>query len=68
MLDAHPNVAMVVDRFSPVAPARIRVLALPMGKIKRSRFSAFVDRLNANSVVRLGDITPDGRSDRRKWP
>jgi hypothetical protein len=58
---------MVVDRYSPIAPARIRALALPMGRIKRSRFTSFVERLVANSVVRLGDITPDGRVDRRKY-
>ena len=52
------------DPLSPVAPARVRVLLLPAGRIKRSRFRSFVERLQEVSAVRLGDITPDARPDR----
>ncbi|EKG11198.1 Transport protein Trs120 [Macrophomina phaseolina MS6] len=55
---------MVVDPFSPIAPARIRVLLVPAGKIKRSRFMTFVERLQPESAIRLGDVTPDPRPDR----
>ncbi|KKY28707.1 putative hypercellular protein [Diplodia seriata] len=55
---------MAVDPFSPIAPARIRVLLVPAGKIKRSRFMTCVERLQPESAVRLGDVTPDPRPDR----
>jgi hypothetical protein len=55
---------MAVDPLSPIAPARIRALLLPVGRIKRSRFLEFVDLLQHESLVRLGDISPDPRPDR----
>lgn len=58
------NVNMLADPISPIAPARVRVLLLPAGRIKRSRFSAFVKRLQSESAIRLGDVTPDARPDR----
>ncbi len=61
---AHPNVVKMLDQLSPVAPARVRVVLLPIGQIKRSRFVGFVDRLQPEHVVRLGDISPDGRPNR----
>ena len=63
-----PDVAMAVDPLSPIAPARIRALLLPVGRIKRSRFIAFVDLLQQESLVRLGDISPDPRPDRSMNP
>ena len=59
-----PNANMGLDPLSPVAPARVRALLLPLGRIKRSRFGEFVERLLLENVVRLGDVSPDGRSDR----
>jgi hypothetical protein len=59
-----PNVDMAVDPLSPIAPARIRVLLLPVGRIKRSRFLTYVELLQQQSLVRLGDISPDPRPDR----
>ena len=59
---------MAVDPLSPIAPARIRALLLPVGRIKRSRFLAFVDLLQQESLVRLGDISPDPRPDRSMSP
>ncbi|THV79398.1 hypercellular protein-like protein HypA [Aureobasidium pullulans] len=47
---------------SPIAPARVRVLVLPAGRIKKQRFVTFLDRLHQHDSVRLGDISPDGRS------
>lgn len=50
------------DPLSPIAPARVRVLVLPAGRIKKQRFMTFLDRLHQHDSVRLGDISPDGRS------
>ncbi|KAF7587387.1 hypothetical protein BBP40_007331 [Aspergillus hancockii] len=58
---------MGVDPLSPIAPARLRALLLPVGKIKRSRFLSFAARLQAENVVRLGDISPDGRPNRNMF-
>jgi hypothetical protein len=63
-----PDVTMAVDPLSPIAPARIRALLLPVGRIKRSRFLTFVDLLQQESLVRLGDISPDPRPDRSMSP
>lgn len=51
--------AMPLDSLSYTAPARLRALLCPLGRIKRHRFSSFTQRLHANYVVRLGDVTPD---------
>jgi len=59
-----PHVDMAIDPLSPIAPARIRALLLPVGRIKRSRFMTFVDLLQPQCLVRLGDISPDPRPDR----
>lgn len=59
---------MTVDPLLPVAPARVKALVLPIGHIKRERFTAFVDRLNAETVVHLRDVTPDARPHRSKGP
>ncbi|OJD17548.1 hypothetical protein AJ78_02361 [Emergomyces pasteurianus Ep9510] len=58
---------MAVDPLSPVAPARLRALLLPVGKIKRSRFLNLVKRLQAQNVVRLGDVSPDGRPNKNSF-
>ena len=50
------------DPLSPIAPARVRVLVLPAGRIKKQRFMTFLHRLHQHDSVRLGDISPDGRS------
>lgn len=55
---------MTQDPLLPVAPARVKALVLPVGHIQRERFTAFVDRLNAESVVFLRDVTPDARPHR----
>ncbi|KHJ32495.1 putative hypercellular protein [Erysiphe necator] len=51
----------MLDQFSPAAPARVRVVLFPIGKIKRLRFASYVERLQQEHIVRLGDISPDGR-------
>lgn len=49
-----------MDRFSPVAPARIRALVLPVGQVERPRFLDFVRRLqNEVSIVPLEHIDLD---------
>ncbi|KAL1306457.1 hypothetical protein AAFC00_005155 [Neodothiora populina] len=50
---------MAADPISPIASARVRVLVLPAGRIKRTRFMTFVARLQHEPSVRLGDISPD---------
>ena len=54
----------MLDQLSPVASARVRAVLLPIGQIKRARFLSFVERLQPENVVRLGDISPDGRPNR----
>jgi hypothetical protein len=56
----------MLDQLSPVAPARVRAVLLPIGQIKRARFLSFVDRLQPENVVQLRDISPDGRPNRSK--
>ncbi|MCJ1472984.1 hypothetical protein MMC13_001633 [Lambiella insularis] len=58
---------MVVDPLSPVAPARIRCLLLPSGKITRSRFLTFVERLQQELTVRLGDVSPNTQPHRNMF-
>lgn len=59
---------MSLDSTIPIAPARVRGLVLPVGQIKRDRFSSFVQRLNEEHVVHLRDISADGRPNRSKLP
>ncbi|KAL4782278.1 TRAPP II complex [Aspergillus varians] len=58
---------MGVDPLSPIAPARLRALILPVGRIKRSRFLSFAARLQSENVIRLGDISPDARPNRNMF-
>ena len=58
---------MSLDPLLPIAPARVRALVLPIGRIKRERFTAFVNRLHAEHVVHLRDISPDGRPHRNMF-
>ncbi|KAI9049565.1 hypothetical protein LZ554_006592 [Drepanopeziza brunnea f. sp. 'monogermtubi'] len=57
----------MLDQLSPVAPARVRVVLLPVGQIKRARFLSFVNRLQPENVVQLGDVSPDGRPNRNMF-
>lgn len=58
---------MSLDSLLPIAPARVRALVLPVGQLKRDRFSNFVQRLNQHNVVHLGDITADSRPNRSEF-
>ncbi|KAI9371689.1 TRAPP II complex [Aspergillus egyptiacus] len=58
---------MGVDPLSPIAPARIKALIVPVGRIRRTRFLSFTARLQAENVVRLGDISPDARPNRNMF-
>jgi hypothetical protein len=49
-------VAMPVDSFSPFAPARVRALVVPLGKIKRASFVASHALLSHVSEVYLADL------------
>ena len=55
---------MDLDPLSIVAPARVKVLLLPVGHVRQSRFEGFVQRLQQVNVVRLGDVSPDSRPHR----
>lgn len=57
---------MTPDPFLPVAPARVKTLVLPIGRIKRDRFDTFVKSLNTENVVQLRDVTADGRPNRSR--
>ena len=57
---------MGLDPLSVIAPARVKVLLLPLARISSSRFLDFTDRLGEETVVRLGDVSPDGRPNRSK--
>ncbi|KAL2067789.1 hypothetical protein VTL71DRAFT_15885 [Oculimacula yallundae] len=57
----------MLDQLSPVASARVRAVLLPIGQIKRARFLSFVERLQPENVVQLGDISPDGRPNRNMF-
>ncbi|KAH8594774.1 TRAPP II complex [Bisporella sp. PMI_857] len=57
----------MLDQLSPAAPARVRVVILPIGQIKRARFLSFVERLQPENVVQLGDVSPDGRPNRNMF-
>ncbi|KAL8919671.1 MAG: hypothetical protein Q9172_004860 [Xanthocarpia lactea] len=47
------------DTFSVVAPARVKVLCVPVGRIQKSRFHGFIERLAQENVIRLGDVSPN---------
>lgn len=47
---------MGADPLSPFAPARVRVLLLPVGRIKKSRFLSIASRLRDEQIVRLKDL------------
>ncbi|KFY30189.1 hypothetical protein V493_02081 [Pseudogymnoascus sp. VKM F-4281 (FW-2241)] len=58
---------MVFDPLSPIAPARVKALILPLGQVKRAHFETFIERIYPENVVRLGDISPDRRPDRNMF-
>ncbi|KAI1809470.1 Trs120-domain-containing protein [Poronia punctata] len=58
---------MSLDSLRPIAPARVRILVLPIGQIKRERFQSFVKRLSQEHVVQLRDISADGRPNRNMF-
>ncbi|ROT39108.1 Trs120-domain-containing protein [Sodiomyces alkalinus F11] len=58
---------MSSDPLLPIAPARVRALALPVGRIKTERFASFVERLREEHVVYLRDVSPDGRPNRNMF-
>ncbi len=59
---------MSLDSLSFVAPARVKVLVVPVERITRSAFLKSLGRLQQENVVRLGDVSPDGRPHRSMVP
>lgn len=55
---------MPLDPYSYVAASRVKTLLCPVGRIRRSSFFQYADRLSKTFEVRLVDVTPDSRSDR----
>lgn len=55
---------MSADSLLPIAPARVRALVLPLGPIKSARFASFLERLRAEHVVHLRDVSADKRPNR----
>ncbi|KAL9039537.1 MAG: hypothetical protein Q9180_002472, partial [Flavoplaca navasiana] len=47
------------DPFSVVAPAQVKILCVPVGRIQKSSFHGFVKRLEQENVIRLGDVSPN---------
>ncbi|KAG6324793.1 hypothetical protein E4U44_000125 [Claviceps purpurea] len=58
---------MSTDPLLAIAPARVKALLLPLGKIKAERFTPFVQRLQQEHVVHLKDISADGRPNRNMF-
>ncbi|EME47642.1 hypothetical protein DOTSEDRAFT_69558 [Dothistroma septosporum NZE10] len=53
-----------MDPFSPVAPAHVRVLVLPVGDIERQRFLRLLQRLQAEtSIIPLTDVEQKTQDD-----
>lgn len=63
-LEGYHKCAMDLDPLSIVSPARVKVLLIPVGHVRQSRFASFVGRLQYVNVVRLGDVSPDSRPHR----
>ncbi|KIV99149.1 hypothetical protein, variant [Verruconis gallopava] len=53
-----------MDTFLPSAPARVRALVLPVGRIRKERFYMFFELIAHDCTVRLREVTPDPRPDR----
>ncbi|PFH57541.1 hypothetical protein XA68_14892 [Ophiocordyceps unilateralis] len=58
---------MSLDPLLPIAPARVRVLLLPLGRLKAAKFADFVQRLQTEHVIYLRDISADGRPNRNMF-
>lgn len=46
---------------SIIDPARVKVLVVPVGQVKHSRFLSFLERFEREDVVQLRDVSPDSR-------
>ncbi|RCI07706.1 hypothetical protein L249_5714 [Ophiocordyceps polyrhachis-furcata BCC 54312] len=58
---------MNLDPLLPIAPARVRVLLLPLGRLKAVNFASYAERLQTEHVVCLRDVSADGRPDRNMF-
>ncbi|RDA91624.1 hypothetical protein CP533_4645 [Ophiocordyceps camponoti-saundersi (nom. inval.)] len=58
---------MNLDPLLPIAPARVRVLLLPLGRLKAVKFASYAERLQTEHVVCLRDVSADGRPDRNMF-
>ncbi|KAL8830537.1 MAG: hypothetical protein Q9170_005689 [Blastenia crenularia] len=46
---------------SIVDPARVRVVFVPVGRVRHARFMSFLERFEHEDVVQLRDVSPDNR-------
>ncbi|ROW02633.1 hypothetical protein VSDG_01816 [Cytospora chrysosperma] len=58
---------MSADSLLPITPARVKVLVLPIGQIKATRFASFLERLYGEHVVHLRDVGADKRPNRNMF-
>ncbi|KUI52663.1 hypothetical protein VP1G_00099 [Cytospora mali] len=58
---------MSADSLLPITPARVKVLVLPIGQIKATRFTSFLERLYGEHVVHLRDVGADKRPNRNMF-
>ncbi|OLL22752.1 Transport protein particle subunit trs120 [Neolecta irregularis DAH-3] len=57
----------IINGHSFCSPSRVKLLPIPICRIKKSRFSSFVGRLELARIVKLGDVTPDSRPDKARF-
>lgn len=55
---------MTLDSLSYTSTSRLRALLCPIGRIRRTRFLEFVERVQLENIVRLGDVSPDLKPNR----
>lgn len=55
---------MSLDPLTYPTSSRLRALICPLGRITRQRFLTLADRIQAENIVRLGDVTPDPKPNR----
>ncbi|ROW09161.1 hypothetical protein VPNG_05758 [Cytospora leucostoma] len=58
---------MSADSLLPITPARVKVLVLPIGQVKATRFASFLERLYGEHVVQLRDVGADKRPNRNMF-
>ncbi|PHH69269.1 hypothetical protein CDD80_6869 [Ophiocordyceps camponoti-rufipedis] len=58
---------MSLDPLLPIAPARVSLLLVPLGRLRAANFASYVERLRTEQVVYLRDVSADGRPNRNMF-